>query len=83
MKNPTAHEPVYKAANDVFAFESEFNLNRAKPERYRIRRQAQRRFILGYPPRKDKDTSIGDAINWEWINESLKGRSRLTVNLRS
>lgn len=23
--------------------------------------------MLGYPPRKDKDISIGDAINWEWI----------------
>jgi hypothetical protein len=23
--------------------------------------------MLGYPPRKDGDTSIGDAINWEWI----------------
>jgi hypothetical protein len=23
--------------------------------------------MLGYPPRKDDDLSIGDAINWEWI----------------
>ena len=22
---------------------------------------------MGYPPRKKNDTSIGDAINWEWI----------------
>jgi 5-methylcytosine-specific restriction endonuclease McrA len=22
---------------------------------------------LGYPPRKKDDTSIGDAVNWEWI----------------
>ena len=24
---------------------------------------------MGYPPRKDADTSIGDAINWEWVVE--------------
>lgn len=23
--------------------------------------------MLGYPPRKGSDTSIGDALNWEWI----------------
>jgi hypothetical protein len=26
-----------------------------------------RRFLLGCPPRKNDDTSIGDAINWKWI----------------
>ena len=23
--------------------------------------------MLGYPPRKNSDNSIGDAVNWEWI----------------
>jgi hypothetical protein len=32
-----------------------------------IRKRAYRRFIQGFPPRKGKDTSFGDAINWEWI----------------
>jgi len=32
-----------------------------------IRGRARKRFTLGYPPRKDDDNSIGDAINWEWI----------------
>jgi hypothetical protein len=43
---------------------------------------ARRRFLLGYPPRKDKDTSIGDAVNWEWIFEcSIKsGRSVIIVS---
>src|SRR5258708_13525715 len=79
MKNPKANDPVYKAANDVFAFESEFNLNRAKQERYRIRRLARRRFVLGYPPRKDRDTSIGDAVNWEWIVECAKKSERSVI----
>ena len=26
-----------------------------------------KRFLLGYPPRKKTDNSIGDAVNWEWI----------------
>lgn len=32
-----------------------------------MRDAAQRRYQLGYPPRKPSDTSIGDAINWEWL----------------
>lgn len=35
--------------------------------RFSIRELAKKRFDLGYPPRKEKDTSYGDAINWEWI----------------
>ena len=23
--------------------------------------------MLGYPPRKNEDNSIGDAVNWEWV----------------
>src|SRR5690606_36997114 len=46
---------------------SEFNLSRDKDERFTIRNLARKRFVLGYPPRKAGDTSIGDAINWEWI----------------
>ena len=45
--------------------------------RTKIKRRAWRRFILGYPPRKQGDTSIGDALNWEWIVEcatQLQGR---------
>ncbi len=37
------------------------------PVRRHIKRLALRRFLLGYPPRKKNDTSIGDALNWEWI----------------
>ena len=58
---------MYKVAQRLFTVPSEWNLGRDKKERYRIRRKAWKRFILGYPPRKDDETSIGDAINWEWI----------------
>ena len=40
--------------------------------RHKIKRLAWRRFILGYPPRKNNDTSIGDALNWEWFIECAK-----------
>jgi hypothetical protein len=35
--------------------------------RFKIRNLAKKRFVLGYPPRKNNDTSIGDSVNWEWI----------------
>ena len=27
---------------------------------------------MGYPPRKKEDTSMGDAVNWEWILHCAK-----------
>ncbi|MGA8476863.1 MAG: PIN domain-containing protein [Chthoniobacterales bacterium] len=63
IRNPASDDPVYKAAKDIFSFKSDFNLTRTNPECYRIGRLARRRFLFGYPPRKDRDTSIGDAVN--------------------
>jgi hypothetical protein len=79
MESPAEHDPVYKAAKQIFSFESDFNLTRAKSERFRIRRLARKRYLLGYPPRKDSDTSIGDAVNWEWIIECAKKSGRSVV----
>src|SRR5205823_4793797 len=31
--------------------------------------RALQRFQRGFPPRKKEDTSIGDAVNWEWVVE--------------
>lgn len=67
LSDPTHHDPVYQTLQRVFKNESPFNLSRSKKERFSIRNLAKKRFILGYPPRKQADTSIGDAINWEWI----------------
>lgn len=66
LLTPTC-DPVYKAAQKIFRTRSDYNLSRSMAIRYAIRRLARKRFVLGYPPRKDKDTSIGDAVNWEWI----------------
>lgn len=67
LTTPGTNDPVFRVAQDLFRNESPFNLSREKDARYNVRRLAMKRFMLGYPPRKEGDTSIGDAINWEWI----------------
>ena len=67
MKDPKQSDPVYVALEDRFQSPSEHLLTRDMPISQHIKRLAFRRFMLGYPPRKNSDTSIGDAINWEWI----------------
>jgi len=67
LKSPNTYDPVFKMLQKVFSHNSPINLNRENMQRFTIRRLALKRFILGYPPRKSTDNSIGDAINWEWI----------------
>lgn len=69
LADPTRQDPVYKVVQRLFTNDSELNLNRNKKIRAVIKRRAFRRFVLGYPPRKAGDTSMGDALNWEWILE--------------
>jgi predicted nucleic acid-binding protein len=65
--NPGKHDPVYRTLQSMYVSPTDLVLCRPKDERYTIRGLAEKRWKLGYPPRKDSDTSIGDAINWEWI----------------
>jgi len=67
LKQPRRYDKVYLTLQRLFKSDNEINLNRNKKIRYLIRRQAYKRFLLGYPPRKDKDITIGDSTNWEWI----------------
>lgn len=73
LHNPTQKDPVYQTSQRLFTSTSPFILNRQNTDNYRrrnaVRRAAVKRFALGYPPRKQNDTSIGDAVNWEWIIE--------------
>ena len=76
LTNP-ASDRVYKVLDDVFRSDSDHVLTRDMDVKNKIKRLARRRFMLGYPPRKAKDTSMGDAFNWEWIvycATQLKGR---------
>jgi hypothetical protein len=72
-------DPVHKSAIEVFSFESPFNLTPTNEAYSRILRHARRRFSLGYPPRKGKDDSMGDAVNWEWIIECARVGKRSVI----
>lgn len=67
LENPTTKDNVYKVLQRLFKHDYDWNLTRDKKVKYTIRRLACKRFMLGYPPRKDNKLSIGDAINWEWL----------------
>lgn len=67
ISNPSVHDDVYKGVSKLFSHKSSYTLDRDGKNKNRIRSLARKRFILGYPPRKSTDTSVGDAVNWEWI----------------
>jgi hypothetical protein len=67
LGDPSRCDSVYQTLQRLFKCNSPYNLTRDKKERIQIRALAKKRFSLGYPPRKSADTSIGDAVNWEWI----------------
>ncbi|MFK0690891.1 PIN domain-containing protein [Mesorhizobium sp. IMUNJ 23033] len=72
LTNPLHNDPVFNLVNRIFNHKSPLNLCRPDPQRFEIRNLARKRFVLGYPPRKNNDTSIGDAINWEWLIRCAK-----------
>ncbi|HDP88567.1 MAG TPA: hypothetical protein ENN42_01185 [Thioalkalivibrio sp.] len=72
LHNPSGNDQVYQSLQRIFKNDSPYNLTREFKSRFTIRNLARKRFSLGYPPRKDSDTSIGDAVNWEWIIECAK-----------
>lgn len=67
LAEPGRFDPVYRGLSSIFSHNGRLNLKRPNKQRYEIRKLADERFRLGYPPRKSGDTSIGDALNWEWI----------------
>jgi len=67
LKDPAMYDPVYQSCQRLFQKTDDLALQRDNPLRRVIRRRAFRRFLHGCPPRKNNDTSIGDAFNWEWM----------------
>lgn len=59
LGDPIRCDPVYQTLQRLFKYDSPLNLSRDKKERFAIRNLARKRFVLGYPPRKSNDTSIG------------------------
>jgi len=58
---------VFKAAKKVFSHDTTLNLKFRPDRREEILQLSLTRHQRGFPPRKKQDTSMGDAINWEWI----------------
>lgn len=80
MQNPTGVDPVYRCAQRLWkTMSNPLHLSREDPVRLEIRKLAEKRFSLGYPPRKKDDTSIGDAINWEWVVSCAKTHNKNVV----
>jgi len=69
LENPSRYDPVYRVLQRLFKSREHCHFHRTRDRKLRdnIRSLAQKRFTLGYPPKKDRDLSINDAINWEWI----------------
>jgi predicted nucleic acid-binding protein len=67
FQKPASHDPVYQVSQRCFHRTDEITLSRESEIKGFIRRKAFRRFLMGCPPRKKGDTSMGDSINWEWI----------------
>lgn len=67
FEKPANSDPVYQVCQRCFHRVDQLTLTRESKIKHTIRRRAIHRFFNGCPPRKSGDTSIGDAINWEWI----------------
>lgn len=78
LSQPTLKDDVYKIVQRLFAdTNGQFMLHFGDEEIYTlVVSEAQKRFMLGYPPRKKDDTSCGDAVNWEWIVHCSKKSSK-------
>lgn len=75
LSNPTAFDPVHQACQRIFHRDDPLVLKRDNPLRRQIKSKALRRFLLGCPPRKKNDTSMGDAFNWEWMVHCALGQN--------
>lgn len=60
-------DAIYKDINQLFNLDTDIYLKDDIDIYNEIENKAKKRFLLGYPPRKAKDISMGDAINWEWV----------------
>lgn len=79
LEDPGTHDRVYKTFQRIHRKADPLALSREDPVRRVIRNKARNRFLLGYPPRKKSDTSMGDAMNWEWIIHCAKDQKSNVV----
>ena len=68
LNNPSKNDPVFRAVKKAMSKETALNLKyAAKDTKEEVFVSALKRFQRGFPPRKADDSSMGDAINWEWV----------------
>ena len=72
LEDPETYDPVYQICQEVFSKKDHICYGQGHTAWNEIQGAAQSRYRLGYPPRKSSDTSIGDAVNWEWIVHCAK-----------
>lgn len=79
LAEPRRYDPVFRGLNRIFSHKGPLNLKRPNEQRFELREMAEKRFSLGYPPRKNKDTSLGDALNWEWLIRCAQATDRANI----
>lgn len=80
LEKPTTRDPVFKVCQRIFHRGDDLVLRREDKLRHVVRRRAFRRYLLGCPPRKKGDTSIGDAVNWEWmVDRAIAKKAELVI----
>ncbi len=83
LDDPSQHDPVFQSFQRIFRRNDGLVLRLDSDKKLKrvIREKATRRFFLGCPPRKVGDTSMGDAINWEWMVRCAEERQAELVIL--
>ena len=61
---PDEYDKVYQIVNQQFSGGGDDDIA--------VFDQAQKRVLLGYPPKKEKETSVGDALNWELMLRAVE-----------
>lgn len=80
LENPEVNDQVYQACNKIFGKKDDLRFGKNHSEWKSIQEKAENRHRLGYPPRKHSDTSIGDAVNWEWIIHcAISSKSNIAI----
>jgi len=80
LRNPRRRDPVYRLLARLMKARGHLVLTRKRTVEYEaVRTEAYHRYLLGYPPRKNSDTSFGDAFNWEWIVRCAEEQRRDVV----
>lgn len=68
LKNPSQNDPVLRIVKKAMRAGNSLNMRHTPPHvEAEVLAAASKRFQRGLPPRKPDDTTMGDAINWEWI----------------